>query len=83
MRFYSVIANLETGKAEYFHITDMKKQMDWLRASASLPLLSTPVLLDGKKYLDGGISDSIPLEESMKNGNEKNVVVLTQHRGFI
>ena len=83
MRFYSVIANLETGKAEYFHITDMKKQMDWLRASASLPLLSTPVLLNGKKYLDGGISDSIPLEESMKNGNEKNVVVLTQHRGFV
>ena len=83
MKFYSVIANLETGKAEYYHITDMRKEMDWLRASASLPLLSTPVPLGGGKYLDGGICDSIPLEESMKNGNEKNVVILTQHRGFV
>ena len=83
MRFYSVIANIETGKAEYYHITDLKKEMDRLRASASLPLLSTPVTVKGKRYLDGGISDSIPLEESMRNGNEKNVVILTQHRGFV
>ena len=83
MKFYSVIANLETGKAEYYHITDLKKEMNWLRASASLPLLSTPVVLDGQKYLDGGICDSIPLEKSMADGNGKNVVILTQHRGFI
>lgn len=83
MRFYSVIANLETGKAEYYHITDMRKEMDWLRASASLPLLSQPVELAGRLYLDGGISDSIPLEKSMADGNRKNVVILTQHRGFV
>ncbi|MBQ8604443.1 MAG: patatin family protein [Oscillospiraceae bacterium] len=83
MRFHSVIANLETGKAEYYHITDMTKEMDWLRASASLPLLSQPVPLDGDIYLDGGISDSIPLEKSMADGNQKNVVILTQHRGFV
>ncbi len=83
MNFYSVIANLETGKAEYYHITDMRKEMDWLRASASLPLLSKPVELAGQLYLDGGISDSIPLEKSMADGNTKNVVILTQHRGFV
>ncbi|MBQ3009337.1 MAG: patatin family protein, partial [Oscillospiraceae bacterium] len=83
MRFHSVIANMETGKAEYYHITDMRKEMNWLRASASLPLLSTPVVLDSKKYLDGGISDSIPLERSIADGNTKHVVILTQHRGFV
>ena len=83
MKFYSVIASLESGKAEYYHITDMRKEMNWLRASASLPLLSKPVNLNGKLYLDGGISDSIPLEKSMADGNRKNVVILTQHRGFV
>jgi len=83
MKFYSVIANIETGQAEYHHIKDMRKEMDWLRASASLPLLSQPVVLAGQKYLDGGISDSIPLQRSMDDGNTKHVVILTQHRGFV
>lgn len=83
MNFYSVISNIKTGKAEYYHITDLKKEMDRLRASASLPLLSNPVVLNGQKYLDGGISDSIPLERSIHDGNEKHVVILTQHRGFV
>lgn len=83
MRFHSVIANLETGKAEYYHITDMTKEMDWLRASASLPLLSKPVPLKGQLYLDGGICDSIPIGKSMQDGNKKSVVILTQHRGFV
>lgn len=83
MRFYSVVANLKTGKAEYLHLTDMRTQMDWLRASASLPLLSTPVTINGGRYLDGGICDSIPLEKSMADGNVKNVVILTQHREFV
>ncbi len=83
MKFYSVIANIETGKAEYYHITDIEKEMHYMRASASLPLISHPVQLDGKKYLDGGICDSIPLAKSLSDGNGKNVVILTQHRGFV
>ncbi len=82
-KFYSVIANIETGKAEYYHIADIEKEMDYMRASASLPLISHPVQLDGKKYLDGGICDSIPLQRSMDDGNTKSVVILTQHRGFV
>ncbi len=82
-KFYSVISNIETGKAEYYHITDIEKEMDYMRASASLPLISHPVQLDGKKFLDGGICDSIPLEKSIEHGNKKHVVILTQHRGFV
>ena len=83
VKFYSVIANIETGKAEYYHMTDLNREMHWLRASASLPLLSKPVNLNGGLYLDGGVCDSIPLEKSMADGNTKNVVILTQHRGFV
>ena len=82
INFYSVVSNVETGKAEYIRITDLKQQMDLVRASATLPLLSNIVEIDGKKYLDGGSCDSIPLKKSMADGHSKNLVVLTQHRGF-
>ena len=52
--FYSVVSNVETGKAEYLHLTDMRKDMDGLRASASLPILSNLVEFNGKKYIDMG-----------------------------
>lgn len=81
--FYSVVSNVETGKAEYIKITDLRKQMERLRASASLPLLSNIVVVDGKKYLDGGSCDSIPLKKSISDGHSKNLVILTQHRGFV
>ncbi|MBR4036232.1 MAG: patatin family protein [Oscillospiraceae bacterium] len=80
--FYAVVANVETGRAEYLKITDLRQQMDQLRASATLPLLSNIVETDGKKYLDGGICDSIPLKKAVTDGHDKNVVILTQHRGF-
>ena len=73
---------METGKAEYLHLTEMRRDMDGLRASASLPILSNIVEFNGKKYLDGGCTDSIPLEKSVADGHTKNLVVLTQHRGY-
>ncbi len=76
--FYAVCTNLESGNAEYIRITDMHKEIDVLRASASLPYFSRIVESGGKKYLDGGISDSIPLDAFVKMGYEKNVVVLTR-----
>ena len=82
-KFFAVVSNVETGKPEYFQIEDLEKDMDKLRASASLPLLSNTVKIDGKKYLDGGICDSIPLRKSIVDGNEKNIVILTQHREFV
>lgn len=80
--FYSVVSNVETGKAEYIKITDLSTQIEQLRASATLPILSNIVEVDGKKYLDGGSCDSIPLKKSIADGHEKNLVILTQHRGY-
>lgn len=81
-KFYGVCTNLETGRAEYIHITDMKKEIDVVRASASMPFVSRIVNFNGKKLLDGGCSDSIPVIASRKLGNQKNVVVLTRHEGY-
>ena len=54
-----------------------------VRASSSLPLVSRNVKIGDEFYLDGGISDSIPIRRSMKDGNRKNVVILTKEEGYI
>lgn len=80
---YSVATDIVTGRPEYFRIRDMRKDIDKIRASASLPLVSRNVKIDGKYYLDGGISDAIPLQKSVLDGNQKNVVVMTKEIGFV
>lgn len=80
--FYATVTNVETGKAEYIKINDMKKDIIYVRASSSLPLLSRIVKVDGKKYLDGGIADSIPVKHAFDTGAEKGVVILTQHKEY-
>lgn len=77
-KFYSVCTNLETGEPEYILMKDMVKDIDYLRASASMPYVSRTVEKDGMKLLDGGCSDSIPVRAFMNMGYEKNVVVLTR-----
>lgn len=76
--FHVVCTNVETGKAEYPRITDMNAQIDLLRASASMPYVSQIVDIGGKRYLDGGCSDSIPVQAFRDMGYGRNVVVLTQ-----
>lgn len=82
--YYVTCSNVETGKAEYIQCKSLRgKNMDYLRASASLPYVSQIVEIDGKKYLDGGICDSIPLKAFQNMGYEKNLVVLTRPRGYV
>lgn len=81
-KFLVVVTNLKTGEAEYIHIKDAKKDIDAIRASASLPMISNIVKYKGKEYLDGGISDSIPIKKAETDGYEKNVVVLTRNKGY-
>lgn len=83
MEFYLVTTNVETGRPIYRKClkTD-DKTLEWMRASASMPLVSNIVKVDGYKMLDGGISNSIPLNYFKRIGYEKNVVVLTQPKGY-
>ena len=80
--YYVVCTNVETGKPEYIRLTDMRKEIDYLRASASLPYFSKMVEIDGKKYLDGGCADSVPLEAFENLGYGRNVVVLTEPEDY-
>lgn len=76
--FYVVITDINTGKPEYVKIGDLKKDIIYVRASSSLPLLAQNVKINDKEYLDGGISDSIPIKKSIADGNKNNVVILTR-----
>lgn len=83
-KFYVVVTDINTGKAVYKRIDSaIGEGLEYMRASASMPLASKPVEINGKEYLDGGISDSIPLEFSIKNGADKNLVILTQPKRYI
>ncbi len=76
--FYAVVTNIETGKPEYIQVDSVFEHADTLRASGSMPFVSKPVTINGKHYLDGGISDSIPYEWMSEQGCDKLIVVLTR-----
>lgn len=82
--FRVCMTDIETGRAVYPRITDYRNEdeMNYIRASASLPLLSKIVEIHDKKYLDGGVADSIPFEPMFKNGFERAVVILTRPLGY-
>lgn len=80
---YSVATNIVTGRPVYFRIRDMRKDIDKIRASASMPLVSRNVKIGDGYYLDGGISDAIPLQQSVMDGNQKNVVIMTKEEGYV
>ena len=77
--FYVVCTDVETGQAVYHNYSGKGDHcFDWIRASASMPLVSQIVEIDGQKLLDGGIADSIPVQYFETIGYDKNVAVLTQ-----
>jgi len=83
MEFVCVCTDVETGQPVYKRLmTAGDTTYDYIRASASMPLVSKVVELEGRKLLDGGVSDSIPLEWAEQNGYQRNVVILTQPQGY-
>ena len=83
MDFYVVCTDIETGKAVYHNYGGKDDHcFDWIRASASMPIVSQIVDIDGRKLLDGGIADSIPVKYFEELGYRKNVVVLTQPENY-
>lgn len=80
--FFAVVTNVETGEAEYKQIVKAREGLEALRASGSMPFVSRCVELEGSKYLDGAISDPIPLQKAIDDGYEKIVVVLTRPEGY-
>ena len=84
MEFYVGATDAETGRPVYHKCKDGgENDMLWIRASASMPIVSRPVEMDGYKLLDGGISDSVPFEYMEGLGYNRNVIVLTQPKGYM
>ncbi len=82
--FYVVCTDVESGQPVYKQLPKTNYDCyEWIRASASMPVVSKVVELEGMKLLDGGITDSIPLEKMIELGYERNVVILTQPEGYV
>lgn len=84
MEFYVVCTDVVTGKPIYHKCGDeVADDLEWMRGSASMPLVSRIVEIGEQKVLDGGMSDSIPLKYFESIGYDRNVVILTQPEGYV
>ena len=81
--FYAVCSDVKTGKAVYHKCDSVKgEKIKWIQASASMPLAAKIVKIDEGEFLDGGITDSIPIKKMQELGYSKNIVILTQEAGY-
>ena len=84
MEFWVVCTNVGTGKAVYKRLMEVDNNcLEYIRASASMPIAARIVTVEGKKLLDGGIADSIPLRFFQEQGYNRNLVVLTQPANYV
>ena len=83
MEFHLSVTDCATGKPVYRRLDRADAEaFRWIQASASMPLVSRPVEIDGREYLDGGLSDGIPLAYFERMGFDRNVVVTTRPHGY-
>lgn len=83
MEFFVGATDVNTGKCVYHKCTEGgKEDFRWMQASASMPMVSRPVSIDGYVLLDGGISESVPYGYMEKCGYNRNLIVLTQPAGY-
>ena len=83
MEFYVVVTDCATGRPVYRRLDVADEEaFRWIQASASMPVVSRPVAIGGGEYLDGGLSDGIPLAYFESLGYGRNVVVTTRPRGY-
>lgn len=84
MEFFVVCTDVESGKAVYHKYEGREDSgFDWIRASASMPMVSQMVEIEGHKYLDGALADSIPVRFFEGKGYNRNIVILTRPKNFI
>ncbi len=79
----AAVTNVETGKCEYKKIENPRKGWDIIVASCSLPLMFPICKIDGVKYLDGGVTDSLPFKRAIDTGCDKLIVILSRERSYV
>ena len=83
MPLYATVTDLTFGTADFLEVSNPELDVACVQASTSLPLLTQPVEIGGRLYMDGGLADSVPVEHVLERaGYDRAVVVLTRERGF-
>ena len=80
--FLCATTDVKEGTATYFKKGQCKEFYKALAASSSLPLISRPVDVEGRKYLDGGVVDATPFRKPLEDGISKIVIVQTRPKGY-
>lgn len=79
MEFHVVCTDAFTGDPVYHLCTDgLTEDVEYIRASSSMPVASNVVEIGEQRLMDGGVSDSIPVKYFQQQGYDRNIVVLTQ-----
>ena len=73
--------NLLTGQVEYFEKGKCNLSKA-IQASATVPYVSKPVIINGVPYLDGGCTEKIPYPWWAQSGEEKDIVVRTRELSY-
>lgn len=81
-KVYAGVTNAATGKIEYLDCKENDRKSTILQATCAIPVIFPAIEWKGQKYYDGGLADSIPIKRSIADGNLKNLIVLTQPKGF-
>lgn len=81
-QYVIVTTDAETGKTVYFHKEDVDDQFDVFHATCALPVMLPPAKIGGREYFDGGLSNPIPIDKMLRDGNEKALIVLTRPKGY-
>ena len=76
------VTNIRTGEPEYLDGMELDDRCMMLRATCALPFYFPPIRIGEERYYDGGLSDSVPIRKSLRDGNRKNLIILTQPKGY-
>ncbi|MBE7051239.1 MAG: patatin family protein [Ruminococcaceae bacterium] len=79
---YAVITNIETGEPEYVLLDGNDKKWSVIQASCALPIIFPPIEINGKKYLDGGCADPLPVNFALSKGCDKLIAILTREETY-
>lgn len=81
-KLYTGMYSMDSHQIEYADNQALGDDFLVLRATSSLPVLSHPVEIDGSLYMDGGIKDMLPIEESLRQGTERHLVISTKPQNY-
>ena len=81
-RIIAVCSDAETGRPVYLERTNCSNMLEAIKGSSSMPLVSTPIEIDGKRYYDGGPSMPVAHQKALEDGYKNIVLILTRQKGY-